>query len=185
LDDLALIREIRKGSHDAFRVLVERYSERVLNVVYQLVGDRNESEDVVQDIFVKVYRKLDSFELRSSFYTWLYRIAVNTASDHLKRRRRRDEAVSLEALPPIFEDGSRLARSPHRAVLDDELRARIDRAVESLPEPYKTVLILREFEDCSYEQMAEILGCSIGTVESRLFRARQRLREKLMSYLRG
>jgi len=185
LDDIALIQEIKRGSQDAFRILVDRYGERILNLVHQFLGDRGESEDVVQEIFVKVFRKLDSFHFRSSFYTWLYRIAVNTAADYRKRRQRQEVGMSLEALPPVFEDASPLGRKPDRALLAEELRTRIDQAVEALPEPFRTVLVLREFEGCSYEEMAEILGCSIGTVESRLFRARQRLREKLGGYVEG
>ncbi len=183
MDDFALIQEIKKGSGDAFRTLVERYQDRVLNLVHQYVSDRSDCEDIAQEVFVKVHRKLDSFRSQSSFYTWLYRIAVNTATDHLKRRRR-DPSVSLESLPPVFEEAESAGPAPDKSLMDEEFRERIASAVETLPEPYKTVLILREFEDRTYEQMAEILECSLGTVESRLFRARQRLRDKLTAYLR-
>lgn len=184
MDDNDLIEEIRRGCGDSFNLLVEKYQDRVLNLVHQYVSDRSECEDVAQDVFVKVYRKLELFKGQSSFYTWLYRIAVNTATDHLKRRRR-DTAVSLESLPPVFEEAESSGPAPEKAMIDEEFRKRIGEAVETLPEPYKTVLILREFEECSYDQIAKILECSMGTVESRLFRARQRLREKLTSYLRN
>jgi len=183
LDDSALIQEIKTGSGDAFQALVERYEDRVFALVHQYVKDRSECEDVAQEAFVQGFRKIGSFRGQSSFYTWLYRIAVNTATDHLKRKRR-DPSVSLEALPPVFEETAP-STAPDKALIDREFRARLSEAVEALPEPFKTVLILREFEDCTYEQMAEILECSIGTIESRLFRARQRLREKLTSYLRS
>lgn len=183
MDENDLIRDAKRGCAESFRSLVRRYEDRVLTLVHQFVGNRDESEDVAQEVFVKVYRKLDSFRYQSSFYTWLYRIAVNAATDHLKKRRR-DPSVSLEALPPVFEDARPDDPAPYQSLLDEEVRERIGEAVEALPEPFKTVLILREFEDCTYEQIAEILDCSMGTVESRLFRARQRLREKLMSYLR-
>lgn len=183
MEDNDLILEIKRGCTDSFRTLVERYQDRVLNLVRQYLSDRADCEDVAQEVFVKVYRKLDSFKGQSSFYTWLYRIAVNTATDCLKRRRR-DPSVSLESLPPVFDEAVSNDPAPEKSMMDQELRSRLAEAVESLPEPFKSVLVLREFEDCSYEQMAEILGCSMGTIESRLFRARQRLREKLTSYLR-
>lgn len=184
MDDFALVREVREGSEAAFRALVERYQDRIVNLVYRYLGDQDESEDVAQEIFLKVFRKLDSFQFESSFYTWLYRIAVNAAQDRIKRRRRR-QAASLDDLPPVFESTASDAGPADRVVLAQEVVAAVREKVDELPPRYRTVVILREFEGHSYEEISRILKCSIGTVESRLFRARQRLMRKLQRFWRS
>ncbi len=184
MDDFALVRQAREGSEAAFRSLVQRYQDRIVNVVFRFLGDLDESEDVAQETFLKVHRKLGSFQFESTFYTWLYRIAVNAAQDRVKQRRRRP-ATSLEDLPPVFASPASDAGPPDRVVLSQEIATTVRAKVDELPARYRTVLVLREFEGRSYEEISEILGCSIGTVESRLFRARQRLMRKLQSYWRS
>jgi RNA polymerase sigma-70 factor (ECF subfamily) len=184
VDDFALVREVREGSEAAFRVLVERYQDRIVSLVYRYLGDQDESEDVAQEIFLKVFRKIESFQFESSFYTWLYRIAVNAAQDRIKRRRRR-RATSLDDLPPVFESQASDAGPADRVLLSREVAAAVREKVDELPPRYRTVLVLREFEGHTYEEISRILRCSIGTVESRLFRARQRLMRKLQRFWRS
>ncbi|MBI1849884.1 MAG: sigma-70 family RNA polymerase sigma factor [Planctomycetes bacterium] len=184
MDDFALVREVREGSEAAFRALVERYQDRIVSLVYRFLGDHDESEDVAQEIFLKVFRKLDSFQFESSFYTWLYRIAINAAQDRVKRRRRQ-RTSSLDDLPPVFASTASDAGPTDRVVLTDEIGAAVREKVDELPPKYKAVIVLREFEGHTYEEISEILRCSIGTVESRLFRARQRLMRKLQRFWRS
>jgi RNA polymerase sigma-70 factor (ECF subfamily) len=176
-EDSALIAEVLAGNDEAFRVLVERYQERVLRMLAKFTRDRMEAEDLGQDVFVKVFRKLHTFQQDSAFYTWVYRIAVNTATDYLARRsRRRLRLVEDEAM---LDAPSERGEGAAAAVLDEEMRRVTRQVLDELPEKYRTILILREYEDLSYIAMSEVLGCSIGTVESRLFRARQRFKEAL------
>lgn len=179
--DAADVRAALAGDATAFRRLVERYASRILAVVGQLISDRGEAEDVTQEVFFKVYRKLGSFRQESSFYTWLYRVAINAATDRRKRRRRDTLHCGDEA--------ARLAVSETTAPSDDplgreELAREVRAAVADLPDKYRTILLLREFDGLAYEDIAAALGCSLGTVESRLFRARARLREKIARRLR-
>jgi RNA polymerase sigma-70 factor (ECF subfamily) len=182
LEDFELIRRSLDGSREAFSELVGRYQDRILNVVLHVLGDPHDAEDVAQECFSKAYRRLSSFDFRSSFYTWLYRIAVNSASDFRKKMRRRQALPLSELELPLPQQGSQ-GEAPERAAIRKELGARIRDLLAGLPEKFRTVLILRELEERSYEEIAAILGLSIGTVESRLFRARARLREKLRFHL--
>jgi RNA polymerase sigma-70 factor (ECF subfamily) len=177
VDDSTLIGEVLEGSQEAFRTLVLRYEERVFRVLGRFTRDRMEAEDLAQEVFVKVFRKLHTFQQDSTFYTWVYRIAVNTATDYLSRRKRRRlhlvaDNDTLEP-PPDGESGAAVP------LIDRELREVTRRVLDGLPEKYRTILILREYEDLAYTAIAEVLGCSIGTVESRLFRARKRFKEAL------
>lgn len=178
--DQELVEQVRAGDQAAFRGLVERYSSRIWTLVSGMVRDRSEVEDIVQDVFFKVYRKLPSFEGKSSFYTWLYRVAFNTATDHLKKKRL-DRTHSVEDIPQL--DAVDEGEDPTRGMDRSELRRRLAEAMSELPDKYRDILVLREYEECSYEDIAEILQCSKGTVESRLFRARARLREKMKRYM--
>jgi len=176
-DDTRLIGDALEGCEDAFRILVLRYEDRVFRVLSRFTRDRMETEDLAQEVFVKVFRKLHTFQQDSTFYTWVYRIAVNTATDYLSRRKRRRlhlvaDNDSLEPTP----DGEAGAAVP---LLDKEMREVTRRVLEGLPDKYRTILILREYEDLAYTAIAQVLGCSIGTVESRLFRARKRFKEAL------
>ena len=181
--DVELIDAILEGSESAFQQLIERYQDRLFGLLGRLVRDRFAVEDLAQEVFVKVFRKLHTFQQDSSFYTWVYRIAVNTATDYLSRRKRRRlhlvaDNSTLEPTP----DGESGAVVP---LLDKELREVTRQILEGLPEKYRTILILREYEDLAYTAIAEVLGCSIGTVESRLFRARQTLKQKLGQLLKS
>ena len=178
-DDAALISSVLEGSDDAFRTLVERYQERVCRVVSRFAKDRNEAEDLAQEVFVKVFRKLHTFQQDSSFYTWVYRIAVNTSTDHLSRHKRR--RLHLVEDTGTLDNGDRIEGADGAAepLLEKEMREVTREVLQGLPEKYRTILVLREYEDLSYTAISEVLGCSIGTVESRLFRARKRFKEAL------
>ena len=179
-DDSALIQESLEGDHRAFADLVERYQDRIFRLLDRFTRDRMEAEDLSQEVFVKVFRKLHTFQQDSSFYTWVYRIAVNTATDSMGRRRRRrlhlvEDAEVFDTGRADDEDDPTLG-----PLLEDEKRRVTREVLERLPEKYRTILILREYEDLAYTDIAKVLGCSIGTVESRLFRARQRFKEALV-----
>lgn len=184
-EDDQLVEEALGGNALSFQLLVERYQERIFALARHYTKSAVEVEDIAQDTFLKAYRRLDSFQRQSSFSTWLYRIAVNTALDFLKRSGRSPvqavEDPELSAAPVRALAGSGATLSTPDANLRREELARItQRVLEELPEIFRTVLVLREFEDMPYQEMAEVLGISIGTVESRLFRARARFKEALL-----
>lgn len=167
------------ASEEAFAALIGRYQDRLFGLLSRLVRDRFAVEDLAQEVCVKVFRKLHTFNQDSAFFTWMYRIAVNAATDHLERQGRR--SLRLVEDTAVLDDGEREMGHAGAAepLMEEELRAVTRQIVEELPEKYRTILLLREFEDLSYTDMAEVLACSIGTVESRLFRARKRFREAL------
>lgn len=189
VDDADIIRKVRAGDADAFGALVEKYGGRIARLVRGFVRNEQDAQDVAQDAFLKAFARLDRFDGRSAFYTWLYRIAANTAMDHNKKVRRRPAPLPLEA-PREEEEGrtgispAAPGPSPAQGAMTAELRRRIDEAMDSLPEVYRQVVVLRELEGLSYDDMARALGVSRGTVESRLFRARERLRARLASEMR-
>jgi len=186
-EDLSLVRETLSGNQLSFQLLVERYAGRMFALVRHYTQSPVEAEDIVQDTFLKAYSRLAGFQQQSSFYTWLCRIAINTALDTLKRAGRSPvhavEDPELALAGAYDEAGSRLGSVPGPdARLEREEVARITQEVlDELPEIFRTVLVLREFEDLSYQEIADTLGISIGTVESRLFRARARFRDKLLA----
>lgn len=183
-DDQDLIAGALAGNEAAFGALVDRYKDRVLRLLGRYCRDPIECEDLAQDVFLKVFRKLHTFQQDSAFFTWLYRITVNTATDHLARAQRRplrlvedDAVLDGAARSGAADDDERVgAAAP---LMRQELAAATRAVVDQLPEKYRTILILREFEELSYTEMAEVLACNLGTVESRLFRARQRFKEAL------
>ena len=184
-EDVSLVAETLAGNQLSFQLLVERYQDRMFGLVRHYTKNAVEVEDIVQDTFLKAYRRLETFQRQSSFSTWLYRIAVNTALDFLKRMGRSPvqavEDPELSASPVRGQAGSGVAIAAPDARLRREEIARITAEVlDELPEIFRTVLVLREFEDMSYQQMAEVLGVSIGTVESRLFRARARFKDAMI-----
>lgn len=187
-EDVSLVAESLAGNPLAFQLLVERYQDRMFGLVRHYTRNRVEVEDIVQDTFLKAFTRLASFQQQSSFYTWLCRIAINTALDFHKRHGRNPvQAVEDLELSQAIEasadsrGGARAALQAPDARLERGEIQRITREVlEQLPEIFRTVLVLREFEEMAYQDMADVLGISIGTVESRLFRARARFKDKLL-----
>jgi RNA polymerase sigma-70 factor (ECF subfamily) len=182
-EERELVLAARRGSEEAFRRLVERYHARLHETVLRIVKERADAEEVTQETFFRAWKNLKNFQFDSALYTWLYRIAVNAAVDLSKRRRRRghlsidDESSQVAA--SIRGNEPPPAAAPQRAEAIELVRA----AIDALPEPFKAILILREYSDMSYEQLAEVLEIPKGTVESRLFRARMRLRDWLVARL--
>tara|TARA_S200000501_G_scaffold358925_1_gene384249 strand:- start:22 stop:642 length:621 start_codon:yes stop_codon:yes gene_type:complete len=180
--DQQLVDEVMAGNKNAFNLLVMRYQHRVAALIARFVQDPQEVEDVAQEAFIKAYRALPLFRGDSAFYTWLYRIAVNTAKNYLVARSRRPPAQDLEIdeVEPA-ETGSMLheIESPEGSLSTSELKAAIEAAVDSLPEELKTAFILREFSGMSYEDITEVMDCPVGTVRSRIFRAREAIDRKI------
>jgi len=175
--DRELIAAALEGSESAFASLVDRYKDRLFRLLGRYCRDAIECEDLLQEVFLKVFRKLHTFQGDSAFYTWLYRIAVNAATDHLSRAsHRRLRLVDDDA---ALDTGTNADAAPDAPLVAAELAAVTRSIVDSLPEKFRTVLVLREFEDLSYTDIARVLKIRMGTVESRLFRARQRFKEAL------
>ncbi len=187
VDDRDLVDATKQGDREAFRTLFERYHRRAYALAYGVVRQQDDALDIVQDAFIKAHKHLDKFEGTSSFYTWLYRIVMNLAIDHLRKHRRvkpveLDEQHLAEAgddtlLPKL------LGGNPGRALLDKEIRERIDAALGELSENHRAVLVMRELEGLSYEEMAQAMGCSKGTIMSRLFHARKNMQRRLADLL--
>lgn len=173
-EDRELVARMRDGDGEALRLVIERYQQRVFHIVYGIIRDGHEVEDVAQEVFLKVFQRISAFDERSRFYTWLYRVAANAAKDHLKKRRRRP-AVPLEEDAGI----AALDRGPADGAAAAENRRIVRAAIGELPARYREVLTLRELEGLSYNEIADVLQLSMGTVESRLHRARERLKRRL------
>lgn len=181
--DAALVQETLEGNQLSFQLLVERYQDRIFGLARHYTRNAVELEDLVQDTFIKAYHRLETFQHQSSFSTWLYRIAVNTCLDFLKRRGR--NPVQTVEDPELIETsspgrGAGSLGSPDAALEREEIVQVTHEALEELPEIFRTVLVLREFEEMAYQDIADLLGISIGTVESRLFRARARFKEAVL-----
>jgi RNA polymerase sigma-70 factor (ECF subfamily) len=174
MDDRELVQRIRDGDAEALRAIVERYQDRIFSLIYGIVRDRHEVEDVAQEVFLKVYTRIQAFDERSKFYTWLYRVAANAAKDHVKKRSRRP-AVALEEDEVLPAAGD----NPVQHAAAAETRRQVREAIAALPLRYREVLTLRELEGLSYNEIAGVLQISIGTVESRLHRARAKLKRRM------
>ncbi len=184
--DLQLVQRVQQGDKSAFDLLVRKYQHKVLKLVGRFVNDSAEAEDVAQEAFLKAYRALRSFRGDSAFYTWLYRIAINTAKNALVSNRRRPVDFNLDMQDPDqYERQNRLREidSPDRLLLTDEIRDTVQRAIAQLPEDLRTAIVLRELEGLSYEEIAEAMDCPVGTVRSRIFRAREAIDVKLRPLL--
>ena len=184
-DDSQLVQAILEGNSNAFKGLVEQYQTRVYNVIYGMVHNREDAKELTQDTFIKAYKKLDSFQIGTKFYTWLCRIAVNTTIDHIRRMKLRqttefDENIAVSQDGSI--DDSHYSDNPEKKALNDELKKAIVEAIDQLPEDQKQVLILKEIDGLSYKEIAEIVGVPHGTVMSRLFYARKKMQEILEQY---
>ncbi len=176
--DLSLVRRAKKGDYRAFDLLVLKYQSRVIATAFKYVKEKQLAEDIAQEAFIKSYKSIDSFREESSFYTWVYRIAVNTAKNYLVSAKRRDEVVisNLSEDDSFYPEKSDVD-SPQDLLKASELRDLIFETLSSLGEETRTALSLREFDGLSYEQIAEIVKCPVGTVRSRIFRGREMIED--------
>jgi RNA polymerase sigma-70 factor (ECF subfamily) len=187
-DDQALVERARQGDREAFRLLVERYQKRVFGIAYGMVFNADDALDISQEAFIRVHRYLGGFQGTSSFFTWLYRIVVNLCVDHL-RHRAHDAGVDYDDTLLHEADGTGAQPAPlpdpQRAAVDHELGEQLERAMRQLSPIHRAVLNLREVEGLSYQEMAKVMGCSVGTIMSRLFHARRRMQMALQPYLKN
>lgn len=179
--DLQLVGKVRRGDKTAFDMLVLKYQSRVASIISRYVYDNQEVLDLTQETFIKAYRAIDRFRGDSAFYTWLYRIAVNTAKNFLEAKSRRPQASADVTDAEIFEDAPRLRdnASPERLLHKDQVHKALQQAIAALPEELRSAFLLREYDGLSYDDIAIILECPIGTVRSRIFRARDAVDRQL------
>lgn len=171
-----LVKKAGQGDERAFELLIRKYQHRIFALINRFVRDHDEVQDVAQEAFLKAWRALPRFRGDSAFYTWLYRIAVNTAKNHLVSMGRRPPSSDIDAEEAeqfVGAQGLHETGTPETELLSQELKAVIDGAIESLPQDLKTAVTLREFEGLSYEDIAAVMDCPVGTVRSRIFRARE------------
>lgn len=186
--DQQLIAKVQKGDSRAFDLLVLKYQHKIMGLISRYVHDADEVQDVAQEAFIKAYRALPGFRGDSAFYTWLYRIAINTAKNHLVSRSRRPPGTDIEVEEAEYFDGGSALReieNPENALLGEELRAVVERAMADLPDELRTAVTLRELDGLSYEDIAEIMNCPVGTVRSRIFRAREAIDKQVRAQLEG
>ena len=181
--DQKLVEKAQKGDKRAFGILVEKYHKKLTRLLARMVRDQSEIEDIVQDSFIKAYRAINNFRGDSAFYTWLYRIGINTAKNHLVSLGRRPKAMNDVEIEDVenFEDGQELRNleTPENSMMTKEIVTTVNDTIESLPDELKEAISLREMDGLSYEEIAELMQCPIGTVRSRIFRAREAIAEKL------
>jgi RNA polymerase sigma-70 factor (ECF subfamily) len=179
--DLQLVGKVRRGDKSAFDLLVLKYQSRVASIISRYVYDSQEVMDLTQETFVKAYRAIDRFRGDSAFYTWLYRIAINTAKNFLEARSRRPWASADAADAEVFEEAPRLRdnASPERLLQKEQVHRALKQAIADLPEELRSAFLLREYDGLSYDDIARILECPIGTVRSRIFRAREAVDRQL------
>lgn len=174
--DQQLVERVQAGDRRAFDLLVLKYQHKIIAIISRYIRDSHEVHDVAQEAFIKAYKALSGFRGDSQFYTWLYRIAINTAKNHLVARGRRPPAFDVDVEDAEFYSGSEALKdldTPENNLFRDELQQVVDRAIQALPEDLRTAVTLREYEGLSYEEIAEVMGCPVGTVRSRIFRARE------------
>ena len=185
--DKELVKRVQKGDKGAFDLLVLKYEQKIVNLVMRYVRDPEQALDISQEAFIKAYRALPRFRGDSAFYTWLYRIAVNTAKNYLAAQRRRPMDIELDlqdqeqyGLHAKLKDTD----TPEAVSMSDEMRDALERAIEALPDDLRTAIILRELDGMSYEEIAQTMDCPVGTVRSRISRAREAISKKVGALVR-
>jgi RNA polymerase sigma-70 factor (ECF subfamily) len=185
--DKELVKRVQKGDKGAFDLLVLKYEHKIVNLVMRYVRDPEQALDISQEAFIKAYRALPRFRGDSAFYTWLYRIAVNTAKNHLAAQRRRPVNVELDLQDPEQYGLHAMLKetdTPEAVSISNELQETLEKAIASLPDDLRTAIILRELDGMSYEEIAQTMDCPVGTVRSRIFRARDAIGKKVGTLIR-
>lgn len=180
--DKQLVQRVKKGDKRAFDLLVIKYQHKILSLVSRYVRDVGEIQDVTQEAFIKAYRAMPNFRGDSQFYTWLYRIAINTAKNHLMAKSRRPPGSDIDVQDAEYlESASQLKdiENPENQLFGQELKEIVNKAITQLPEDLRTAVTLREFDGLSYEDIADVMDCPVGTVRSRIFRAREAIDKQL------
>ncbi len=187
LTDYSLVERCRDNDDAAFSEVVTRYKAKIYNYIYRMTGSADDAEDLTQEVFIRMYTSIDSFRGQSSLNTWLFRIAGNLCIDRFRRTKNRVPAYSLDE--PVGEDAAQTHEvadhtyEPHRLLENVEMAEQIQMALSKLPEKLRATLLLHDIEGLPYEEIAQIVGCPLGTVKSRLFNARMQLRQQLAGYL--
>jgi len=186
--DQLLVERVRKGDKRAFDLLIQKYQHRIVSLVSRYVSDPSEAQDVAQEAFIKAYRAIKRFRGDSAFYTWLYRIAINTAKNWIVAKNRRPPSSDIDAVDAEqygISDRLRETSTPENELLREEIERTVFATIANLPEDLRTAIMLREMDGMSYEEIATTMECPIGTVRSRIFRAREAIDEKLKPLLGG
>jgi RNA polymerase sigma-70 factor (ECF subfamily) len=188
--DLGLVRRVQRGERGAYDLLVLKYQHKVVKLVMRYLRDPADAEDVAQEAFIKAYRALPQFRGDSAFYTWLYRIAINTAKNALAARDRNPVSYELDMQNNDENSDGAVSRlrdpeTPEGLALTEEIRDTVNHAIETLPEDLRTAIVLRELEGLSYEEIAASMDCPVGTVRSRIFRAREAIDKRLREVFDG
>ncbi len=180
--DKQLVEKVQQGNKQAFDLLVLKYQHKVLSIVSRYVSDSAEAHDVAQEAFIKAYRAIGNFRGDSAFYTWIYRIAINTAKNYLVSRGRRPPASDVDVADAEVYAGGEALRdisSPENQLATDQLKEAVFDAIKALPDELRTAVTLRELDGLSYEEIAEVMDCPVGTVRSRIFRARESIEKRI------
>src|SRR3954454_25104826 len=191
VSDLSLVRRVQNGDKGAFDLLVRKYQHKVVKLVMRYMRDPADAEDVAQEAFIKAYRALPQFRGDSAFYTWLYRIAINTAKNAVVSRDRSPIEYNIDRNSDAAEESYDMqgrmkdSETPKGLVLTDEIRRTVNAAIDALPEDLKTAIVLRELDGLSYEEIAAAMDCPVGTVRSRIFRAREAIDRRLREVFEG
>lgn len=186
--DQQLVERIQQGDKRAFDLLVLKYQHKIIGLVSRYIQDNQEVQDVTQEAFIKAYRALPRFRGDSAFYTWLYRIAINTAKNYLVARSRRPPDTDVDVDDAEFHEGQNALKdieNPENRLSRDQLETVVFDAIQQLPEDLRTAVTLREFDGLSYEEIANVMRCPVGTVRSRIFRAREAIDKKVKPLLQG
>src|SRR3982750_1942282 len=185
VSELDLVKQCQKGGPEAFDQLVGRYRTRVFGMIYNMVHSEQDAWDLAQDSFLKAWKSIGRFRGQSSFYTWIYRIVMNVTIDWLRKKQVKgsgaefDDAIQLKEIDPASKTVPKPDALPYERMQQDEIRSQIDKAIAQLSPEHRAVILMKEIEDMQYHEIAEALGCSIGTVMSRLFYARKKLQSLL------
>ena len=176
-NDINIINLVKKGDSRAFDILVVKYQDRLIYSVYKFCKDLELSQDITQEAFVKAFRNIDKFRGESSFYTWIYRIAINTAKNYFSNKSRGAETYNEDILDTALSDMSLNSDNPETLLAAEEMKAAVNQAFQNLPDEIRSTLSLREYDGLSYEEIAKVQNCPIGTVRSRIFKGRELINE--------